>query len=282
MRPAADRRLLVPLILVAAHAGPARADAPSGAYHLEFGGAQSIWVLEGGSECEPEIGCFDVPVACDPRGACTGSGDLLGLAGGIRAKLRGNDRTGVTRVTIAFRFEGEFAEGTLQGFEARVTGTQKGQIDASGASSVLTRAKACLLGLGCETVRDSGSFDVEPGEGDWELDLAVVNVDGTTLAGSAVASITDEIAYDYTITGRYDARKDLSSLALVPDAGSEGSSIRLKNVRVVPGGLLGEIRYRILGHSGSTPVSATTLSSFPGLPGPGFSAIWFPFIPVER
>jgi hypothetical protein len=272
--------VLLSLGLAAALAGPARAVAPSGTYHFEFGGPQSIWVLEGGVDCEPDIGCFDLPVVCDPRGSCTGSGELLGLAGGIRAKLRGNDRTGVTRVTLAFRFEGVFAEGPLLGVEARVTGTQKGQIDASGASSLLTRAKACLVGLGCETVRESGSFDVAPGEGDWELDLDVVNVDGTTLAGSAVASITDEIAYDYTVTGRYDARKDLSSLVLVPDAGSEGSSIRFRNVRVVPGGLLGEIRYKILGHSGRTAVSASTFSSFPGISGVGFSAIWLPFLPV--
>jgi hypothetical protein len=256
--------------------------APSGSYHFAFGGPQSIWVLEGESDCEPDVGCFDLPVVCDPRGSCAGTGSLLGLDGGIRARLRGNDRTGITRVTLAFRFEGVFAEGTLQGLEARVTGTQKGQIDASGASSLLTRAKACLPGLGCETVRQTGSFDVSPGEGDWALDLLVAPVDGTTLGGTAVASIGGDITYEYAVTGRYDARKDVSSLTLVPDAASLGSSIRFKNVRMIPGGLQGEIRYKILGHAGKTLVTGVPPSPFLPFPfsgGGGFSAISLPFFP---
>ncbi len=233
-------------------AAAARADAPNGAYPFQFGGPQSIWVLEGESACEPGVGCFDLPVACDPRGSCTGTGSLFGLTGGLRAKLRGNDRTGLTRVTIAFRFAGVFAEGPLQGLAGRLTGTQKGQIDASGASSTQTKAKVCLTGLGCETVSVPGVFDVAPGEGDWALDLDVVDVDGSQLAGTAVASLSDDVAYHYTLTGRYDARKDVSSLRFVPDAGSQGSSIRFKNVRVAGGLLEGEIQYKILGHAGKT------------------------------
>ena len=149
-----------------------------------------------------------------------------------------------------------FEDAPLQGLSGRIRGTQKGQIDASGASSTLLKAKACIPGLGCESVRQSLPFEVSPGEGDWELDLDVVNVAGTELAGTAVASITDDLAYDYTITGRYDARKDASSLTFVPDAGSQGSSIRFKNVRVGSGVLEGETQYKILGHAGKTLVTS--------------------------
>jgi hypothetical protein len=284
MRPRANRRMTVSVVLALGTlvgAAAARADAPDGAYPLQFGGPQSIWVLEGASACEPGVGCFDLPVACDPRGSCAGTGSLFGLTGGLRAKLRGNDRTGLMRVTVGFRFEGVFAEGPLQGLAGRLTGTQKGQIDASGASSVQTKAKVCVPGLGCETVSVPGVYDVSPGEGDWELDLDVVDVDGSQLAGTAVATLSDDVAYDYTITGRYDARKDVSSLRLVPDAGSQGSSIRFKNVRVTGGVLQGEIQYKILGHAGKT--LATSVQSLGSQTVGGFALqmLLFPLPPGD-
>jgi hypothetical protein len=144
---------------------------------------------------------------------------------------------------------------------------------------MLTRAKACFPGLGCETVRESGSFDVTPGEGDWELDLVVAPVDATELVGTAVASLGGDIEYAYTVTGRYDARKDTSSLRLAPDAGGLGSSIRFKDVRMIPGALQGEIRYKILGHVGKTLATGVpSSSSFPS--GGGVSIIVLPFFPA--
>ena len=213
----------------------ARADAPSGVYSFSFGGAQSIWVLDGVPECESGDACPDVPVVCDPRGS---------------------DRTGITRVLLAFRFAGILPQSPVPDVFVRVTGTIKGQIDASGASHSTFKAKACVRGAGCEKVAQTGSFDVTPGEGDWTLDLDVVNVDGTELAGTALASLGGGTEYAYTIEGRFDAEKDESRLALLPDAESAGSSVRLKKVHVASGQMDAEIQYKILGHTGKALASS--------------------------
>ena len=259
MQSHASRRGVVSwaLALAAALAAvSARADAPSGAYTFSFGGAQSIWVLDEVGECESGDACPDVPVVCDPRGRCSGSGSFLGLDGAVEARLRGSDRTGITRVLLAFRFAGILPQSPVPDVFVRVTGTIKGQIDASGASHSTFKAKACVRGAGCEKVVQTGSFDVTPGEGDWTLDLDVVNLDGTELAGTALASLGGGTEYAYTIEGRFDAEKDQSRLVLLPDAESAGSSVRLKKVHAASGQMDAEIQYTILGHTGKTLASS--------------------------
>jgi hypothetical protein len=92
---------------------------------------------------------------------------------------------------------------------------------------------------------------LSPDEGLWTLSLDVVDIDGTALGGSAVATLGNGRVLYYEVKGKYSSKKDRSTLKLKGTGADTGSSIKLKDA-LLTGSTIesGTITHKILGHRG--------------------------------
>lgn len=252
-------------LVVALVAAPlwARAEPPSGSYAIDHPAAPAIVVPAESQEplCESTEGftfCISGDLSTDGSGSVSGDG-LLEFTGEIEGVLAGAfsgkviGAAGEPRLSLTMEFAGEL---WYQGepFEAESTLRAKCVRDEQAGGFVCSgQQKVCLsyLGrrLGCESAQ--GFFVVEEQSGGWTLALELATDERGNVSGSATVELASGGVLQYAVSGRYDARRDSSSLRLAELGTARGSKLRLGSV-VLTGGTAtaGSLDYQIAGQKG--------------------------------
>jgi hypothetical protein len=232
--------------------GLASALIPTGSFEIQFGGNQSIWMGEEGVDAGEEF-CnefeaeFDVLESCDFEIFVDGKGKIYGYlgfsgwidglyfdeGGPIRGTQRGDDRSGISRISLKIKLTGT----TSDGFETlpnRWSLRYSGQTTAEGLLSGLWTARVCINGVGCNEAENP----VPPttlSNGGWSLQIEITDEGNDTLSGSARVEFGDGSECFYSVSGRYSARRDTARLSLLPtEPECAGTWLRLKDVRLLP------------------------------------------------
>jgi hypothetical protein len=284
MRPLRTVLASVP-VAAALLAAPSLASAaiPTGSFELQFGGLQSIWMgeagVDAGEEFCTELGAsFDVLELCDFQAFVDGTGRIFGYleftgwtdglhfsqGGPIKGTQTGNDRTGVSRLTLTIKLTGTASDGFVTA-PTRSGIRLSGETSGAGLVSGVWNVRVCVNGIGCSEQQSlvPPTFQTD---GEWSLQIEITEGGGGTLGGSARVEFGSGEDCLYTVSGKYSARRDTASLSLLPtESDCVGTSLRLKDVRLlIPlrldgsrasafGALIsGSISYRLFGFQGNT------------------------------
>ena len=252
--------------------GLASAGVPSGAFEIDLGGNQSIWldVADDQEEfCEGFAEGFggmlqtcSFSMSIDAKGKITGNveivaedgGAVVTLSGPIKGKLKGDGQTGLTDISFSLKLSGEASDGSTTA-SVSANASFAGQIDGAGLLAGDWSIKLCAKGAGC-----FDGMETPPGEtldgGGWTLALAIEDLGSGKLGGSAAAEFGDGTTCPYSISGKYSSKSDSASLKLSPtNAACSGTSISLKDVRV-NGALTAQMKYKLFGARGDVPVES--------------------------
>jgi hypothetical protein len=257
--------------LLLAAGGPAAAVIPVGSFEIVLDGNQSIWLDAGDQQqafCEGfEAGFGGTLESCsleirvDPKGKLAGSAQLsaenagvaLDLAGPVRGRLRGDDRTGLTDLAFSLSLTGAAANGAAAPVSAEAG--FEGQVDAMGTLTGAWDFRFCPAGAACVADMDvQGPESLD--DGDWTLGLEIVDLGDGRLGGSAIATLDDDFRCLYAVTGRYSPSRDDAKLKLEPSqAACDKTKISLKSVQL-DGTLTAQIVYKLFGFRGSASLES--------------------------
>ena len=250
----------------------AGAEPPDGDYEVVFSGAQRIWnpIGEDFESCETESSAGFTATFCstgessvDAAGRLDGSasfeatGDIQGtLLGTLIGSVKGSDR-GPDKASFTLAVQGVLNYVGIGTFDAFATARGKASVTDDGLVTGTMKMKICLEGVvRGRRVRDCGSTSLDVTDvaigGDWTLLLSVVPGIGGQLSGTARAVMIDGGPYDFGVIGRYDARRDESSLVLAPTgASSEGASLSFKKLETTGAEITGgQVRFKLRGIKG--------------------------------
>jgi hypothetical protein len=255
-------------------AGPGLAWAaiPTGSFEILFGGHQSIWTGETSDLneefCEGFAESFDVLESCDFDLFVDGRGELYGYfgfaawvdgvhfveGGPIRGRQRGDDRSGISRVSLKIKLKGTASDG-LETLLTRSSLRLSGQVTAEGLMSGVWIVRVCIQGVGC----NENESLVTPGiaeNGEWSLQIEITDEGDDRLGGNARVEFGNGEECLYSVSGRYSSTKDTARLRLDPtEPDCAGTSLRLKDVHLLvgpPDQIAGSIAYRLFGFRGDT------------------------------
>ena len=255
-------------ILALGGAAAASADAPSGTYQIALSGAQQVW----GSidtTFTPELAMLGGTVSTDVIFTATVDADGT-LDGFVTENLAGAQAGELLPSPLTGRVTGgdAFATGVKLKFHATgltnqpldptsldvaVNGTLGGTVDDEGMLVATVRQRACFERLSFPKTRQCENDQAEiaaPVElVDWTLTINVMPDAKNRLSGSASAMLGDGTVYDFTVTGKYSAKKDTSKLTLKPaNADARGARISLTNLTVTGSTITGgQLRFRLRG-----------------------------------
>jgi hypothetical protein len=255
-------------LLLLAAPGSALAAMPVGSHSIQLGDDQSVWLLapadpdpfcegfEDGFGAEPDACTFSLFI--DAKGKITGSVQIaadngnvvLNLSGPIKGKQKGSS-DGATKLSFSAKLSGE-----ANGGGDDVTLTANIAFDGEIEDGLLVGSwsyKLCAKGESCFQAEDAIPAELLDG-GSWTLDLEVISLGNDRLGGEAIATFSDGSQCTFALDGKYNAKKDVSSLKLSPDD-CDGASLQLKNVRFV-GDLTGDLKYKLFGAKGNAFVEA--------------------------
>jgi hypothetical protein len=250
-------------------AGAAFAGPPQGGYSLEVGGNDEIWVPYGThEECGGDSNlqlCIESDFATDSSGAvsATGSfnftgfitGDLpmvaTGQMGGSTAKPKG-------KVAISFSGPGTFTkkDGSVMSGTASGGGklTCRHKLPADELFICGGRFKLCFEPEGLPRhCASAGGFEMEvlAAGGPWTLLMDLATDDTGAVSGEVTANLATLAEPEFlVVSGKYNAKKDRSSLKLTSFAPSK-DKLSFSNLVVGPGTLSsGKLTFRVSGQSG--------------------------------
>jgi hypothetical protein len=246
---------------------------PTGSFEIEFGGNQSIWAGEPGVD-EGEEFCnefedeFDALDYCDFDIFVDGKGKVFGYfgfagwtdglyfdqGGEIRGTQRGDDRTGISRLSLKIKLRGTATDG-FDTLPTRSTIRLSQQITAGGVMTGVWSTRVCIQYLGCNEVEEAVPPEIVT-NGEWSLELEITDEGDDELGGGARVEFGDGNECYYSVIGKYSSNKGTSKLRLYPvDPECWGTSLRLKDVRLItgpPDEIEGSIAYRLFGFRGDT------------------------------
>jgi hypothetical protein len=256
----------------------ASAEIPIGSFEFELGGVNSLWM--GGDEdtlenadgfCVSFGRSFDFVEACNYRLTVDGRGKIDGyvsfagllavnriaVEGPIKGSQRGDNRSGITRASFQIRLAGSASRGAAA-LATSVNLAFDGQVDAGGVLNGAWAQSVCYAGFPCTT----SGFSAGPTtwtNGHWTLALEVEHLGAGALGGVAQIQVGDDTTCDFNIRGRYNANKDVASIALSPTSPRcAGGSLRLRSLASPPSRLgkrfRAELQYKLFGISGTTVV----------------------------
>ncbi len=266
--------------------GLALADIPIGSFEFELGGVNSLWMGGGEDTHEDADGfCasfgqnFDLVEACsfrltvDGRGKIGGyvsftgllTGNRIAVEGPIKGAQRGDNRSGITRVSFQMRLAGSASRDGF-GVATNVDVAFDGRVDAGGVLNGAWTQSVCYEGFACTTSQSSAG-PIPWNDGRWTLRLDVEMLAGGSLGGSAQILFGDDTTCDFTLRGRYDVNQDVASLALSPTSPQcAGGSLRLRSLTRRAGSLgeryRAELQYKLFGVSGTTVVDTETAALY--------------------
>jgi hypothetical protein len=261
--------------------GLASAGIPTGNFAIEFGGRQSIWMGEEGSDsgekfCADFESGFDDLELCDFQAFVDGKGKIFGYfefsgwsegihfaaSGPIKGSQKGDDRSGISSVSLLIKLVGVASDG-VEKRGAKASIRLNGQTTADGVMSGVWETSVCVQGGGCSSDESPVPPEVAT-NGGWSLELEITDGGGGALAGAARVELGSGDECFYAVTGKYSAKNDLASLSLLPtEPACAGTSLKAKNVRALdaaPGVLFGSIAYKLFGFTGA-------ITLLPPLPG---------------
>ena len=260
------------LVLVLALSVPqfAAAGPPSGSYTIDVPADPGIVVPAEAqaSYCETVEGitiCLSGEPATDGSGAIRGdaqlefTGEVEGtLAGTFGGKVSG--AAGDPRVAFTMEFAGQlYSWWENQTFDVQVTQRTKcirDEIAGGFYCQGPLRTCASFEGsrVGCGSVR--AGFVVEEESAAWQLVLELATDERGVVTGTATVELETGSVFAYAVTGKYDARRDSSSLRLAGLGDASRSKLRLSSA-VLSGGTAtaGTLDYQISGQKGRTILS---------------------------
>jgi hypothetical protein len=186
-------------------------------------------------------GKFVAPGELDVSGALSGTMDCE-----AKGKTKGKD--GAAKISYTVK-----CDGAIDIFPVKGTLKCKQDVSRLGAVAGQCKLKACAQGLGCVSGPDQY---VATATQDPDFVVAITldpSPDGKKLLGSAQAVFDDgRPTLSYTVKGKYNAKKDESTLSLKPaNDASKGTKVQLKGVWIDMGGnlLFDKAAYKIHGQS---------------------------------
>jgi len=252
-RPAACwAALWTALLLGMSAAGITHAAPLTGDYSLDFAGNVSVWDLSGtyyetlADEIEAQY-----TIVQDADGYFTGAGTFsfcvsgLCVNGDIALSGRVTGSPLDTRVAMKLMLEGE---GERSGVTVVVTAKANARAEINRALREMVgrmTVRACATGTdGVRTVRRCAiqgqafrSLVADPGmDGSLSMSINVTTAD-TTVTGTALVTLSNGNQWSYGVTGTFNATRNTTALALMPDAGSGSARMRL-SVRSATSGTL--------------------------------------------
>lgn len=263
------RSSLAVSVLVLAVASPLRAGAepPSGSYTIDVPAEPGIVVPAQARESYCEI-LEDITICLSGEPATDGSGAIRGdaqleftgevegtLVGTFGGKVSGP--AGDPRVAFTMEFAGElYSWWENQTFDVQVTQrTRCIRDEIAGGFYCQGPLRTCASfegsRVGCGSVR--AGFVVEEESAAWQLGLELATDGSGVVTGTATVELETGSVFAYTVTGKYDARRDSSSLRLTGLGDASRSKLRLSSA-VLSGGTAtaGTLDYQISGQKGRT------------------------------
>jgi hypothetical protein len=254
-------------VVVAMSPFGALAAPPNGSFEIAVAGSQQVLLPYGtfrGCTTDPDVVlCFEVPLFSDSAGTVSGNGavQLTGIADGalgVTAEGKLTGRASQPKMQGTMRFAGDFR--ALGDF-----GTGKGSIKFSCSASDLSvypaLCKARLAFCGrvpgrgrlCRT--KSGPIPIFNGSngGDWTLTLDLVTDDAREVTGTAEVTLPGGQPLDFLVTGKYDAKNDVSNLKFEGIGLAERAQLSLK--KFSPEAHVGRLKFKIAGQTGSVDLS---------------------------
>jgi hypothetical protein len=275
------RRLAAaPVLAALLFAFPALAAAPVGSFEYTLGGRQSIWLGDEDEDfCENFGEAFDEIVHCDFEAFVDGKGkiggwfEFAGWSGGllfeqsgpVKGSQRGDGRTGVSSSMLAIKLSGTASDGFIT-VSSKANIRLWSQTQADGYTIGGFEQTVCVSGFGCSS--DEGTGDpVIATNGDWQLELEIVETSPGKLGGEARVELGNGWECFYAISGKYSAKKNVSSLKLEPlDPECAGTSLGIKNAWVQGDELIGDLAYSLYGFTGAVGIGVPVLFPLPGAP----------------
>ncbi len=206
-----------------------------------------IWDLSG--TYSEEFFSISYTMAQDGKGKFYGSGsasgNVLGYDFDMVFDITGTvkQKAGIATVKINFKFKGWVSDG-YEVFKFKATEKITANIDT--VNLIMEGiCKVCISGYGCDTL--DFSMDVPAGmdgssELTWNVDLNAKN----KWSGNAVLTISNDDSYNFTVTGKYNPKKDISDFKLKGFDASKGFKINIKidesdgNIETLKGKVLGQ------------------------------------------
>ena len=264
-------RLLL-VSLACALAGPSDAEPLNGDFALDFGYENAVWgpgASESPEECD-ETGCFSGNMSIDARGKVTGglsyAADFMsdglhvtgGMAGLIKGKVKGKDA--VAQLKLASKLKGTLSAPGYPDLPIKGSMVSVETLDGHAMTSTFSGSvKVCVKHGGC--AKDGIPVEVTPLDvpevdgGPWTLDLSLDTDAKGAIQGEALASFPDgSDPIHFVVKGKYNARKDESSLKLVSDDPGPGSTLAFTHVTADSGFAGYQLKYKICGQSGQRSV----------------------------
>ena len=261
--------------LACALAGPSDADPLDGEFALDFGYENAVWgpgSSDVSEECD-ETGCFSGDFAVDQRGKVTGGmsftldfvSDGIHVTGGMNGDFKGKvkGKNAVAQMTLTSKPRGVLMAPGYPDLPLKGAFSMLEVLDGNAMTSTLSGSvKLCAKGAGCQ--KDALPVEVTPlgapeeGGGPWTLDLLLGTDAKGVISGTALASFPDGSApIHFQVKGKYDAKKDESSLKLASDDPGPGATLKFSHVTHVAPDTTFEayqVKYKICGQSGQRVV----------------------------
>lgn len=252
------------------NAGAAHAGVASGTYSVDAGANVLLWDLTGDYDSDVGVGGLGFSLTQKPSGAFSGTGDLnvnddgvnLDLAAVVSGSSSGPSKSPKVSMKV-FAADTDEDEGTyyikyldvsmslsMEAVSAasELEGEGSGSIKYFLVNDATGKAKTGSESAGTGAVSFSLPDDVT---GDWQLTLNLTPTEGKTgtkYTGTAavVTSVGDTV--DFTVTGTYSAKSDVSDLTLKGTGWGAGTSLTLvistsgsaMNVESIKGKLFGQ------------------------------------------
>jgi hypothetical protein len=265
-------RVVLALLILAGPAVPASAGPVSGLYEIPFSGSESIWPLPSLSDCEAQvIDGIDVGICLGMSFNRSGKGDVHGsgtfdfeangigvaisgnLAGGVKGKIGGSDRSGYKQ-SVAVKFKGTVSvEGAGGDMPATMTGKLKTSITPAGVVETKGSVKVKVKHGGTTKAKlESGLTQLEEGSGDWTLKLIITaSADQTKLSGTAELMLPDGSRF-LPLEGVYKPKSDKAQISARGKKDTKGMRIELKSLETSEPGSFdeGSATYDVQGFKG--------------------------------
>ena len=261
-------------------AGAALAGPPNGPYAVEVGDANGVSFLSGDNEeCDGDSSlslCIVTSVATDATGVVSGTGsfNFTGFIAGdlpmtLDGHMAGSTSKPIAKVVVAFSGPATLtSDGSMFLGEASGGGklTCKRSLPADEFFSCAGRLKLCFAAMGHRVCKGGGGFvmEVRGASGSWLLGLDLATSDTGAVTGNATATLANAAAETFAVTGKYNAKRDQSTLKLKSLEPPSKDKASFGNLAVTTDSVTsGKLKFTIAGEKGTE-----TILSPPILPTP--------------
>lgn len=200
----------------------ARAEAPAGAYEVSV--TTSVILVDPAGTYREDLGdiLINFTINPDPKGKFSGSGSASASQYGVHIGLQftfsggvSGGGGGVTRLTLSMKGTGTASYDGSR-YPVTFSASEKAEYDRmAGIFRGTAKVKACIKGLGCEGGIAEMNLDVPAGDG-VDVGVSVLTDAKGKISGTGTMVLDSGRRYQFAVTGKYTAKKDLTSLTFKP------------------------------------------------------------------